>query len=745
MPTTFVDMAGSTMASRPDVASTTPNGESAIDAIVDAAIEAAPECLRRRIILPSIDWSAVAPQKVGVLLASLAQARVAVPRWLAKSLLVAGHTLPHEMEPRLAASMTVLNRLNSATGEIEERSTIAAALGGLAHDREVDVEIAAALVQRLVGLSWDEEALGFALAQFHRAPHVLRHTGTLFNDRLRQLPAVRFRLAGSSTTHTLGEALIPAFAIEGWRASITEGDFGNILLDLLNPPANVDALLVLLDLEGFATRDWRGPADNSFALLTERADILADALKEFSSRSSVPLLVNSIPMPAAPTAGLLDSRHAMGLRRAIDTLNGRLLEAAERSSRIIVIDADRALSALPARDHVDPKFWYYGRVAYSAEATRHLARAFAEAWRLLRRGSAKVLAVDLDNTLWGGVYGDDGIERLDCGDEFPGNAFRAMQQECLRLRAQGLLLVALSKNNPDAISVFERHPGMTLRPDDFAAAAINWDPKPDNIRKIAAELNLGLDSFLFLDDSPHEREAMRRLCPEVMVPELPRDPAERPSWLRSLAATWPVRLTTEDASRAAMYATESKARSAKAGASSVEDYLTGLDQRLVLSFVRDETVARAAQMHQRTNQFNLTTERLAEPGIAALMKDEARGIAVLGRVTDKFGDHGIVIVATVAFEGREAVIRTLLMSCRVIGREVERAFLGELLRELERRGVSRIHGRYVPTPKNAMVKDFYASCGFKTWNTGNGETVWTFVPGQQEPPASRFVTVSWES
>jgi FkbH-like protein len=527
-----------------------------------------------------------------------------------------------------------------------------------------------------------------------------------------------------------------SFRHSRWKAGV--------LPDLLSPPDNTDALFVLLDLDGFAPRDWRRPGADGFGLLAERADMLAGALREFSSRSSVPLLINSIPAPAAPTAGLLDRRHAMGLRRGIDLLNQCLLEAAERSNRIIVIDSDQALSTLPARDHVDPKFWYYGRVAYSAEATRVLARAFAEAWHLLRRGSAKVLAVDLDNTLWGGVYGDDGIERLDCGEDFPGNAFRAMQLECLRLRGQGLLLVALSKNNSDAISVFERHPGMVLRPDDFASVAINWDPKPDNLRRIAVDLNLGLDSFIFLDDSPHERDAMRRLCPEVMVPELPQDPAERPSWLRSLRATWPVRLTAEDETRAAMYDSERRARSARESATSFEDYLQGLEQRLVLSFVRNETVARAAQMHQRTNQFNLTTLRLTETEIASLTMDDTRGLAVLGRVADKFGDHGIVIVATIAFEGSEAVIRTLLMSCRVIGREVERAFLGELLRELSRRGISRVHGRYVPTHKNTMVKDFYASCGFKTWDAGNGETVWTFVPDRQELPASKYVTVSWE-
>src|SRR5690606_27061603 len=219
-----------------------------------------------------------------------------------------------------------------------------------------------------------------------------------------------------------------------------------------------------------------------------------------------PLLINTVPSAPAPTAGLLDRHHALGLRRAIDLVNERILEAAGQSGQIIVCDADSALATVPPAQQTDPKLWYYGRIAYSAVASRALAKRFAQAWNLMKHGPLKVVAVDFDNTLWGGVYGDDGLDALVCGPEFPGNAFAAFQQECLRLKRQGMLLVGLSKNDSDAITVFERHPGMILRPDDFTATAIDWNPKPDNIRRLAAELNLGLDSVLFLDDSPHERE-----------------------------------------------------------------------------------------------------------------------------------------------------------------------------------------------------------------------------------------------
>ncbi|MDQ8698269.1 HAD-IIIC family phosphatase [Hyphomicrobium sp. LHD-15] len=728
-------------AGRPGLALAT---EDKIGEIVDAVIAAAPECLRQRVILPAIDWSKVPPPKVSLLLLSLAEAGLSVPRWLSKALLLAGHKLDAGSAQTLTASLAVLNRLNAASGEWNEREAVSGAIATLAYDPDIDPAVVGALLRRLMALSWDEEALRLALAHYHRMPHILNQIGDLLETHVAQLPAARLHVSGSSTTWTLIEAIRPAFAVEGVRAEIAEGLYGSALSDLITPPTDVDALVVLLDFESLLPRDWRLGSHDLENRLVAEAEVLANALEAFSTRTHVPLLINTLPVPSAPTAGFLDRSHATGLRRAVDILNARIFDAAERSSRIVVIDADQALSSISVQEQADPKLWYYGRIAYSADATRLMARAFAEAWQLQGRGRAKVLAVDFDNTLWGGVYSDDGPERLACSHDFPGNAYQALQKECLRLKGQGLLLVALSKNNADAISVFEQHPGMVLRADDFSATAINWQPKPENIRKLAADLNLGLDTFLFIDDSPHEREAMRRLCPEVMVPEMPSDPAERPIWLRRLAATWPVRITAEDETRATLYAVEREARKAKVGAASIDQFLAGLEQNLVLSFVSSKTAARAAQMHQRTNQFNLTTLRLTESDIARYMNDEASGIAVQGRVIDKFGDHGLVVAATVDIDAGEAIIRTLVMSCRVIGREIERAFVGELLRALARRGIRRVRGEFVPTPKNAMVRDFYASCGFTQTSTDAGRTTWLFVRDASDEPASTFVTASWE-
>jgi FkbH-like protein len=667
---------------------------------------------------------------------TLIEQKVVPPRDLVDALLLAGHEVPDDFTR--SSEQRALNELNRGSAAPER---VSADLSLLAEHEELAPEMARAIVDRLAALGADAEACNLALALWRFMPQALSPIRSKLASHLAALPSLRIRLAGFTTTDMFATDLSTAFSHIGRNAHVAQSVFDGALATLLDPDVDTDVHIVLLDTDGLITRDWRLPAATLHSRLIEKADTLSDALSAFASRSSTPLLINSIPVPSAPTAGQIDSRHYFGLRQAVQLINQRLVAASEQNSNIIVVDTDQALADIPSSRHRDPKLWFYGRIAYSADASRAIASAFARAWTLLSRGPAKILALDFDNTLWGGTYGDDGIDHLACGEDYPGNAFQAFQQECLRLKSQGLLLVALSKNNPDAITVFDRHPGMILKGSDFAATAINWDPKSQNIRKIANELNLGLDNFIFIDDSPHEREAMRRLAPEVIVSELPADPARRPFWLRQLACTWPVRLTDEDERRTEMYAAERQSRDLKNSATSVDDYLRGLQQRLTVSRVGPETVARIAQMHQRTNQFNLTTRRLSEAEVAAHISHPERGLALFGRVVDKFGDHGIVVTATVSIDGSDAEIETFVMSCRVIGREVEKAFLTSLFLALAKRGIVHVTGRFLPTKKNALVRNFYQDNGFSFTGGDESASSWAFDLRTQLPPQSEFVAV----
>jgi FkbH-like protein len=706
--------------------------------IVEAIIAEETEGAHRRVTPLTVDWSSVFPARVARILSALGGQNVVPPRELIDALLLAGHTVPANLTRSL--EQRALNDLNRGTAA---PSIIAADLSRLAEHDCIAPELAGVIVDRLAALGAGEEACGLGLALWRSMPEALSPIRTELASYLTVLWPLHIRLAGFSTTEVLAIDLRPAFGNVGRNAHVTQSGFGSALTTLLQPDANADIHVVLLDFDGMVARDWRVPLAMLHDRLIEQADNLSAALSTFAAHSSTPLLINSIPIPSMPTVGLLDSQHLSGLRHAVYLINQRLLAASKQNSNIIVVDADQALADIPSARHRDPKLWFYGRIAYSADASRAIASAFAQTWTLLSRGPAKVLALDLDNTLWGGTYGEDGVERLACGEDYPGNAFQAFQQECLRLKRQGLLLVALSKNDPEAITVFERHTGMILKEADFAATAINWQPKSQNIRRIANELNLGLDSVIFIDDSPHEREAMRRLVPEIIIPELPSDPARRPFWLRRLVATWPVRLTDEDERRTEMYAAERQSRDLKSSATSVEDYLSGLQQCLVVSLVSPDTVARIAQMHQRTNQFNLTTRRLSEAEVAAYVGCPNSGLALLGRVTDKFGDQGIVITATVSIRGSDAEIETFLMSCRVIGREIEKAFLVNLLLTLAKRGIERVTARFLSTQKNGLVCGFYQENGFSFIGGDDSASSWAFDLNTQLPPETQFVaTVS---
>jgi FkbH-like protein len=719
-----------------------PNYSTATKEIIAAIINQAPACIRDKALLAAIDWGRVEPEMAGRLLARLEEEGLKPPAWLLADLLAGGHDIGAAgQDEKLSLAWRLLARLNrNEESDAEWIRITAADIAGREMD---DPALALALVRKLKERGFAESALALALGNWRDAPQLLRPVSRLLKEARKQMEPARLRLMGYSTTHMLAEDMAIAMAREGFDANIDEAGFGEVMNELMQPSQeDYDAFILMLDMEGFHPRDWRQGGEINLQLINERLEMLIAAMASFVKARGARLLCNAIPLPPSPALGFVDRHHASGQSAAVKLVNQRLAELAASESAITLVDSFCAFSHIAPQDWVDHKMWYYGRIPYGPAASRALAGAFAKAWRAEKRGPAKVLAIDLDNTMWGGIYGEDGVSGLECGDDFPGNAFKAMQGEFLRLKQQGMLLAILSKNNPDAIEVFAKHPGMLLKEEDIIAHRINWRPKPQNIAELAEELNLGLDSFVFLDDSPHEREAMRALAPQAFTPELPADPARRPAFLRSLSLTWPIRPTDEDARRSSMYMAERKARELKSSAASFEDYLRGLEQKLTIEEASEASLPRVAQMHIRTNQFNLTTERLDEAAIREMTEKPREHMVVLGQATDKFGDHGVIIAATANIDGERAELRTLLMSCRVIGREIEFAFIGELLKRLAQRGVKEVRASYLPTAKNHIVADLYERCGFDKTGEKDGATYWLWRRGD-EPPSSRFVDAIW--
>jgi FkbH-like protein len=335
--------------------------------------------------------------------------------------------------------------------------------------------------------------------------------------------------------------------------------------------------------------------------------------------------------------------------------------------------------------------------------------------------------LDLDNTLWGGVIGDDGLEGIRLGDLEDGEAFVAFQRYLLSLKERGIILAVCSKNDHDnAVLPFARHPDMVLRQDDIAVFVANWSDKAENIRAIREVLNIGFDSMVFVDDNPFERNLVRGLLPEVIVPEMPEDPA---LYVRALARLNLFETTTyshADLDRSEQYRVEARRHLAKASFASVDDYLRSLEMKISVERFSRPNLARIAQLIQRSNQFNLTTRRYGEGECASLMADQKRYHAFTLSLGDRFGSYGLIAVAILELRTEEIEIDSFLMSCRVLQRGVEDFAMNHLVGVARTHGAARVLGRYIPTAKNGMVRDFFGRFGFVHLGSDqDGQALWS--------------------
>lgn len=363
----------------------------------------------------------------------------------------------------------------------------------------------------------------------------------------------------------------------------------------------------------------------------------------------------------------------------------------------------------------DARGWFESKQPCSPAMAVELAREITHLILGLRRSPKKVLVLDLDNTLWGGVVAEDGLEGIEIGDTSSrGEAFKAFQKSILALKERGVLLAVCSKNDlARALEPFEKHPEMVLRPGDFVAFKANWEPKSDNLRQLAAELELGLDSFVFVDDNPAEIEIVRQFAPEVTTILLGPDPAEHVGQLQDCRLFETSRITGEDARRTGQYRAEIGRKTLLASATDMDGYLESLAMETVIREFTPVDVPRLAQLINKSNQFNLTTRRRTEAEVQALI-DRADHACFSVRLQDRFGDHGLISIVIGRARGEAMEIDTWLMSCRVLKRQVEETVLNELARLARLKQCSRLEGVYLPTAKNEMVRDFYPRMGFQT-------------------------------
>ena len=383
-----------------------------------------------------------------------------------------------------------------------------------------------------------------------------------------------------------------------------------------------------------------------------------------------------------------------------------------------ILPLHRMIAGMGEENAFSAKMWYMGKIPFSAEAQKRLAKLIRQKVTVQNRVPKKVLALDLDNTLWGGLAGEQDSTPIVLSEDHAGLAYKNLQRVILQLKRQGVILVIVSKNNEeDAMAILQEHPHMVLRPDCFAGMRINWQPKHENIKSLAEELNLGTDSFVFWDDSPTERTLVEQMLPEVTVPEFPDKPEDLAGAMTQIYHTYfeKTAVTEEDRAKTAQYADNAKRQALQNSVASFEDYLKQL-QIVVKRVDPAKHAERLTQLVNKTNQFNLTTRRYDAAAMQALIADPAKRI-FLYNVADRFGDNGIVavVIADVG-EGNSpgtADITDFVMSCRVMGRNIEFGILEDVVKSLEAEGIGLVCASYLPTAKNKPVENLYDKAGWK--------------------------------
>ncbi len=561
------------------------------------------------------------------------------------------------------------------------------------------------------------------------------------------LTQCRLAILRSFTVEPAIPLLRAAAFIAGIDITVQIGQFNTFTQDILNEKSSLyqsapDAVVLAIQTRDLVPELWINYTDFSasdIATIVER--VIGDFdnwLRIFRSLSNAHLIIHGLEVPAHTSQGLLDSQLDTSQVAAIQRINAGLRQLAASYRGVYMLDYDALVARHGRISWHDELKWFSARMPIAAEHLIHLADEWLRFVHPLVGKSCKVLVTDLDNTLWGGVIGEDGMDGIQLGPEHPGAAFYALQRVMLDLYRRGILLAVCSKNNlADAMEALEKHPGMILKPEHFAALRINWQDKAQNMREIASELNVGLDTLAFLDDNPVERERIRTELPEVTVIELPDSPMDFAWIVRQTAGFERLALTDEDKERGRYYAEQRQRVEFERSASSIENFYRSLKQEIEFATVTPLTLTRIAQLTQKTNQFNLTTRRYNEQQITEMANSQAWNVYSI-HVKDRFGDNGLVGVAITQDVEDHSEIDTFLLSCRVVGRTVETAILAFLIDQARRRNRKKLQGWFLPTKKNDLAKEFYSQHDFAMIKQTDNGTLWSFDLNK-----NRIVTPDW--
>ena len=565
------------------------------------------------------------------------------------------------------------------------------------------------------------------------AEQLLRHRLRLRREFLKRpgLLSVRIAMLGGSTTNEVADLLELLLLDRGIAPTFYHSGFGRYFEEAVIDSAALvnfkpDVVVVYTSSVNLQCLPPVSATEEEFAAcLAAEIERFTTIWNSLQKDLQCVVVQNNFEAPGGRLLGNLDCYSPGGHTRYINAINESINQEARSRPSFLINDLNSVAAQVGLSVFHDPTRWFASKLISSPAGSEAVARSLAALIASVYGRSRKCLVLDLDNTLWGGVIGDDGQEGIRIGTGTPeAEAYTDFQHYCLRLRERGIILAICSKNFESNALLGLQHPDSTLKPEHFARRRVNWGPKPDNLKALAEELNLGLDSMVFVDDNAAEREMVSAQLPMVAVPDVGDDVSGFIAAIEKGRYFETTRLSREDLGRAGQYDANRQRSVEQARFANYGEYLDSLQMEAEIGSFKTVYLDRIAQLINKTNQFNLTTRRYTLAEVQALQGD-ANFITLYGKLLDRFGDNGLVSVIIGRQEMQALHVDVWLMSCRVIGRNLEHAMLDALVRACQGRNITAIYGYYIASEKNALVAEHYTALGFTPLAAdGAGRTTW---------------------
>lgn len=533
---------------------------------------------------------------------------------------------------------------------------------------------------------------------------------------------IRISLLSSFTINGLSDVLKVKSEERCISCVVYEGPYNQYSQEILNKNSNLykflpDITFLILDTRNIFGEVFRFPYSISYLErkknVENKINEVKNLLDNYVKNSNSKIIVTKLNIPSFSPNGIFESKTEYGFHHMIEDFNKQLAKNYLNSENIFVYDFDK-FTAKHGEDNVfNYSQFFFGDLKISMD----LLPAFGQDLMKYVIGylgiTKKCIVLDLDNTLWGGIIGEDGFNGIKLGPEPPGNAFMEFQRVLLSLHERGIILAINSKNNfEDAIKVIKEHPYMILKEEHFAAMCINWNDKVSNMRKLIKEINIGSDSLVFIDDDPVNREFVKLTFPEILVINLSDDPSTYVKEIENLIDFSVLKITDEDKNRGKMYLKQKKITELEKTSTNLQTFLNQLELKISIKQVNEFTLPRVSQLILKTNQFNLTTKRYQEKDIEKMIKDSDFLVTCV-QVEDKFGDNGITGVFIIKKENqKEWRIDTFLMSCRIMGRDIEKGIITYIINKAKENNIQKINADFIPTQKNKPIENFLSDHEF---------------------------------